>query len=375
MRKNAVLFLASSVNIGLTAHFARQVVDMHRKGLATGWDTWCVSDRKEQNAGLWQYVRQGMPAERIVDFDDADWAELYGRLQAVCAGYRRVVIHFQGFNQLWRLRGLLSMEGVRAVLTVHSFPKRPAWRRWLVGGVYAALAERYVRKMVFLSPFALNGFVLGGRLRRLGRVVHIPFCLPEDVIGAADIGERVAMPEGKFVVSYLANFLPNKGHERFLPAMVDFARRHTDVEFYFWGEGPRREAVMSAIRRGGISGRMHCPGRVERRYVPSILRRSSLAMVLSATENAGHAFVEPALYGCPVVGTRVGSAEYLIQEYTTSIGIDTPASLRSALEYAYAHPDALRGMAERMQGLVRACYGYEEMLAAYYRLYAEVAEA
>lgn len=69
--EKAVYFFASSKGIGLTSHFADISVDLFHKGLEKGFHVYIVSDKKEQNPGLWQKVERKVPAEYIIKYDES----------------------------------------------------------------------------------------------------------------------------------------------------------------------------------------------------------------------------------------------------------------------------------------------------------------
>ena len=154
--------------------------------------------------------------------------------------------------------------------------------------------------------------------------------------------------------------------------MKKFADEHADVSFWFFGDGPRKNAFLKLIENAHMEKQMHCPGRVDRKYVPCLIKKSQLAMVLSRTETAGHAFIEPIMYGCPVIGTRVGFAEYLIQDYITSKGINNEKSLFETLQFAYYNQEEMKREALRLQKIINSLYDYQEMIKAYYMLYSEI---
>ena len=358
-----MFFFADSANIGLTSHLARQVVDMYDYGREVGFDTYCVSEEGEQNEGLWRFVEDKMPGDFIIRYNEIDLKALKKSLSEKIGQYDLSVVHFQGFNRLRNIKDLLK-GNVRSVITINSFPVKPYFKKYAIGFAYYWYARKYADKLIFLSPFALRRFVGSQKLMNKGKIVHLPLCIPQN-----ESAERYDMPSNSFNIVYLANFLKNKGHEKFFPSIEKFARKYENVHFWLFGDGPRRDAVLKLISDSSLESKIHCPGRVDRKYVPSILKQSQTAMILSHQETGGHAFIEPIMYGCPVIGSRVGYAEYLIQDYMTSLGVDMVESLYNALEYSYRHPLEMKAKAEKMNMIVDTVFDYEAMIKAYYELY------
>lgn len=363
----ALFFFSSSSGMGLTSHFSRQIVDMYNYGIIHGWDTYCVSTQNEQNAGLWDYVETNIPSGYIIKIPNNTSAST--AIKEKILGYELSIIHVQGFSQLKEIIPLLN-KSIRCVITIHSYPNKPFLKKFVKGSAYYWMAKKYADKMIFVSPFALRGFLGGGKLSKMGKIVHIPFCLPYDDCAI----ESSYIKDNCFNIVYLANFLKNKGHERYFESIKRFSIEHQDVHFWFFGDGPRKSVFQDMIKKAGLEEQIHCPGRVDRKDVPGILKKSQLAMILSKKETAGHAFLEPIMNGCPVIGTRVGFAEYLIQDYITSLGIDNVDDLYKALKFAYTHYCEMKKMAKRMQSITSETFKYEAMIEAYYRIYEDITE-
>lgn len=363
--KKAVFFFSCSAGIGLTSHFSRQIVDMYNYGKNHSWEAYCVSTKNEQNAGLWDYVESNIPSSNIIKI--ANNASASTALKEKIFDYEQSIIHVQGFSQLKEITSLLN-ESIKCVITVHSYPDKPIFKKLVKGSAYYWMAKKYADKMIFLSPFAMRGFMGGGRLAKMGKITHIPFSLPYDDCAI----ESSYIKDKCFNIVYLANFLKNKGHERYFESIKRFSIEHQDVHFWFFGDGPRKSMFQNMVKKAGLDEQIHCPGRVERKYVPGILKKSQLAMILSKKETAGHAFLEPIMNGCPVIGTRVGFAEYLVQDYITSVGIDNVEDLYNALQFAYTHYDEMKMMAQRMLSISSVTFKYDAMIEAYFKMYEDI---
>lgn len=363
-----IFFFASSRDIGLTSHYARQVVDMYKYAQSKGDLFFCVSSVNEQNEGLWSLVRETIPATNIISFSGNNLKEAAEKIDLkIGAQSSTSVVHVQGLAQVFALRNLVRKEKIKLVLTVHSFVVKPFLKKILKGVIAYIMNARYVEKMIFLSPFAMRRYPLFSALERQGKIIHIPFNLPT----RAQISNECYFPleKGKWNIVYLANFLRNKGHEHYKNAIFSFAKKHPDSRFWFFGEGPRRETFYKEVCEAGLEKQIFCPGRVAHKLTHSILSQADVVLSLSAQETAGHNAVEAMLKGVPVIGTRVGSAEYLLQDYITGIVVNSNTSLFTALNLLYSSPFLSQEMGRKAKSVVESLYGYQDMIRAYFYLY------
>lgn len=358
----AYFFFADSKGMGLISHFSRQITDMFESP-AREADFYVVSDKKEQNPGCWKLVREHIPERFIVEYDESDFAELRSRLKSLLENHTNVIFHIQGVNHIRNLKPLLRSPKVRSLVTVHSFAHGTCWKRPIVSSIYALLVLRYVNKIIFTSPFSKNLFWGATLLERTGKVLHIPFALADSPCSRNDACGR------GFRGIYLANFFKHKQHEKYLNAVIEFCSKHKDAVFEFLGEGPCRRRVLEKIAAVGLSERILCPGRVSRTKAMEHLAASDVALVLSASETFGHNAIEPALMGVPVIATRVGAAEYFVQDFVNGFGISTPKDLGFALEFLYANPQARRDIGPRARAMAERTFDYSAMISELFAAY------
>ena len=363
---NAYFFFADSKGMGLTSHFARQVVDMFESP-ARDSDFYVVSDKKEQNSGCWDLVHKHIPEQFIVKYDERDFAELRSRLSGIMEKYECSVFHIQGANHIRNLKPLLRLPKVKSLVTVHSFAHGVWWKRPVVSLAYAVGVLRYVNKIIFTCPYSKNLFWGHGLLENAGKILHIPFALADSSTPNAESKECV------FRCVYLANFFPHKQHEKYLGAVIRFCKKHKNAFFEFLGEGPCRRSVLKKVVAAGVSDRILCPGRLPRNEAMNRLRTADVALALSASETFGHNSVEPAMMGIPVIATRVGAAEYFIQDFVNGFGISNPEELYSALEFLHSNPEMRRSMGRRIRAMAERTFDYSAMIQALFSAYKALA--
>lgn len=382
-KKSAVVFIAHCYPSGLVYHLAFLACALERASHNGDCDLFVCSHRSEQYSGSWALLRERVPHNRILTVDD--YGESIRRcIEKLFDDHGQVLVHFGGgHHQLFPLLHLRRRFGerLRLVATTHSY-QHDNWKRLPVSAVQHALYRRYVDHVIFQCPYAARRFVGGQRLLSAGRASIIPLgvedfsgatampSMPEDPLGMPDI-RPLLLETGVFNIVYLGAFRPGKGHLWLLEALADAIRKYPQVRIFFLGDGPVLPVVRQAVKQLDLGRQVIVPGRIERGAVPFVLSRCHCALVPSRAETFGHCFAEPMAAGLPVIGTRVGAAEYLIQDMMTGIGFSFGDShrLRSAVEFLVSHPDAARNMGRSAQGVVAGFCSHDGIAMAHWRLY------
>jgi glycosyltransferase involved in cell wall biosynthesis len=303
-----------------------------------------------------------------------------------------------GFNVAY-LRGLVS--AIRR--------KRPvAVIAHLYGaGVYASLAGRMTRTPVIV---VLHGHtdVSGGPLAaakaavlRAGaqRVVFVSEALREELLprlglrraqsavipNGIDLGRfdphdspavktELGLPSGALLVGAVGNLRPAKGYDILLEAARRLLDEGLDVHFAVAGDPqePLYGQLLALRSRLGLEGRFTFLGL--RSDAPSVLRGLDIFVSSSTTEGFSLACVEAMACGRPVVATRSGGPETILEDGRTGLLVPAadPGALAAAIS-TLARDGALR---HRMGGAARldaeSRFSVRSTIAAYESLVAEV---
>lgn len=127
-------------------------------------------------------------------------------------------------------------------------------------------------------------------------------------------GRQVLGQNNKIRFLNLALMTENKGQPDLLDA---FARAFPDggnCELVFAGDGPLKKQLEEKARRLGISSRVQFPGRIPPADVPELLRSVDIMVVSSHYETFGLAAAEALMCGTPVVATRCGGPECIVED-------------------------------------------------------------
>jgi glycosyltransferase involved in cell wall biosynthesis len=382
MKRNAVVFVGHCFPIGLVYHLTYMACNLYETyNNHEKIDFYLLSSDNESYKGSWQLIYDTIPQEKILITSDY-FESVQERIIHLYDFYEKVQVHFGGgYNQLRPLIRVKRRFRKRLLLiaTTHSY-RHDSWLRPFVSLLQCCLYLKYTDYVIFQCPYAARRFLGSGFLFARGRAGVIPLGVedftismgkrPEKSVGNPDIREQISNP-GWFNVVYLAQLRPGKRHQWLVNALQPLLEQEPRLRIWFLGQGPLKNTLHACVEQMGLSEQVLFPGRIERAVVPWVLSHCQCALVPSRAETFGHCYVEPMMAGLPVIGTRVGVAEYLIQDFHTGIGFehDDPAMLRKALRFLMENPDSALQMGTAAQESVKQMYSHQKIAHAHSSLY------
>jgi sugar transferase (PEP-CTERM/EpsH1 system associated) len=295
---------------------------------------------------------------------------LVWRLAQLFRRERPHVVHTHAWGTL--LEGLAAARLARVPLVVHGehgtlqLKPRQRWlQRWgwarvdQVLSVSSVLAQRIERETGF-SADRVETIRNGVDAARFGGVAR------------AEARRMLGLRDDDVVVGTVGRLVPVKDQAALVEAAAQVARRHARLRVLVAGDGPLRGALQAQIDRLNVSAHVQLLG--HRSDVETVLRALDLFVLCSTSEGLSNTILESMASGVPVIATRVGGAEELVQEGVT--GLLVPPSDTNALAAAIetltidrarrvAMGEAARQRAESEFGLSRMIGRYEDM---YWRL-------
>ncbi len=212
--------------------------------------------------------------------------------------------------------------GVPLVLTEHSsaFLRGPMrFRRARI----VRHTLRHVSKRLAVGPQladAMRCYAPEQEVEVLGNVVDTEYFAP----GLADV------PETPFIFASVALLTRTKGTDVLLEA---FARafRGENALLRIAGDGGERSALEKLARELGLGAQVEFLGLLSRHHVRALMQQCHAFVSASYVETFGLSLVEAMACGKPVVATRSGGSDYVVNE---SCGLLVPAGNPEALASA-----------------------------------------
>jgi glycosyltransferase involved in cell wall biosynthesis len=211
---------------------------------------------------------------------------------------------------------------------------------------------------------------LGASSRRV-RVVHNAYYPRPVSNGPRNLKAAWALAPGTTLIVAAGRLSPEKGHEVLIEAVSALASRRKIVCAVL-GEGPLGARLRSLTDSRGLSQCLRFLGYQE--DVPGYFAEADLVVNPSHSEGLPNVVLEAFAAGTPVVATRVGGTEELVEDGVTGwlVQPGDPSALASAMEEAIARPDERSCRARRARSRLRGEFSAERQTESWHAVYREV---
>jgi glycosyltransferase involved in cell wall biosynthesis len=203
-------------------------------------------------------------------------------------------------------RGLVSTEALRVAKAACA----QAAHRFAVSHALARLLDRV------LMPEGANW-------------EYLPNTVSEDFIIEA-VAHRRDDSDFHFINIGMMN--ENKGQASTLRAFADIARTYPEVRLIFVGDGPCRTFLENETRALGLADRVVFTGILAREAVCKSIAAADVLVLSSRYETFGVVLIEALALGKPVIATRCGGPESIVEEGDgVLVPVDDVPSLAAAM--------------------------------------------
>ncbi len=203
-------------------------------------------------------------------------------------------------------RVLAAEHGVPYVLTEHMGPFPLLGLQDGAGRPRREIVEAFTHaaQSVAVSPF------LASRIASYG--------LPRPMTIPNLVDERRFVPgpsaSSKFVFFTLCSIVEAKGIEQLIRAVAKWNPPAAEFEFRIGGEGPMRGTYEQLARHLGVDDRIRWLGGVSREQAPALFRDCHVYVMPSHHETFGVVYAEAIASGKPVIATRCGGPESIVND-------------------------------------------------------------
>ena len=232
-----------------------------------------------------------------------------------------------GFPGGWIASQLSEQAGMPYVLTEHMGPFPFPALLAADGRPYSALRRAFenAAATIAVSP------TLAAKIRSMG--------LPcSDVIANAVDETRFAPGAAdptRFVFFTLGALVQPKGMDVLLRALARLGAAPSTplpVELHIGGDGPQRAALQSLAASLGVQDRVRWLGALRPEQVPAHLARCNAFVLASRHETFGVVLAEALMCGKPVLATRCGGPEAIVNEFNgLLVDVDDAAALAARM--------------------------------------------
>ncbi len=188
----------------------------------------------------------------------------------------------------------------------------------------------------------------------------------------AEARRALGIDEGTVVIGTAGRLVPVKDHATLLDALACLAARGVRCQALIAGDGPLRGELDDKARALGLADRLRWLG--HRPDIERVFAALDVFVLSSSSEGLSNTILEAMASGLPVVATRVGGADELVEDGVSGVLVapQSATALAQGLE-RLAADRALRataGAAGRHRALT--AFGIDRMLQDYLALYCEL---
>lgn len=331
----------------------KDYTEFHARIKATDIEIICLNKREGKDWGHYLRLYQVLKRLRPTLIHTRNLACIEGQLLAAIAGVRLRVHSEHG-------REMADLDG--------SNGKYILWRKLLrpfVGHFIAVSADlqQWLTERIGVSPEQVthicNGVDSNQFYPRLGPVATLG---PTDFLcdDAFVIGSVGRMVEVKDFTSLV---------EAFLLLLSRGPDRHSRLRLMIIGDGPGRQSCIALLAQAGAAHLAWLPG--SRHDIPQLMRAMDLFVLPSLAEGSSNTILEAMASGLPVVATRVGGNEDLVQAGQSGmlIPIRSPARLADTIDHYYQMPGLAYSHGVQGRRMVLTKHSLTAMMNAYLGVY------
>lgn len=280
------------------------------------------------------------------------WQDFKALLQlvAVIRGYRPDMVHT--YTSKAGLLGRLAARicGVPLIVhTIYELPQNSTPRPWLkkIYWMLEKLAALWGHHFVTISQVNVDQ-ILAERicpaesLSLIREGVELERYHPH--VAASEIRASWGLPPEANVLGIAARLEPAKGHHDLLQAFALLSQRHPDLHLMVMGTGDLEQTLRAEVLKLNLQGRIHFLGWVE--DLVSSIAALDLFVLSSHYEGLGLVLLEALAVNVPVVSTRVGGTQDIVEDGVT--GLFAPPHDPRALAQAIERLLLDREMAQRL---------------------------
>jgi glycosyltransferase involved in cell wall biosynthesis len=118
----------------------------------------------------------------------------------------------------------------------------------------------------------------------------------------------------KFIFFTLCGLTDQKGIDDLLEAIALWNPSADHFEFRIGGDGPMRATYQAIAKRLGVADRVRWLGEVSRHDTPKLFRECHIYVMPSRHETFGVVYAEAIASGKPIIATRCGGPEFIVNE-------------------------------------------------------------
>lgn len=179
----------------------------------------------------------------------------------------------------------------------------------------------------------------------------------------------LGIPTDALLIGSLGNVRPAKNYETLISAVS--LLKNPQLHFIIAGHKKKdlMEKLGTQMQELGVTAQMHFIGFYDN--TPEFLAQLDMFVLSSSSEGFSIATIEAMAAGLPVIATRCGGPEEILQHLTTGyfVPVEAPEQLAAAINYLIEKPELAAGLAQAGREHMSDKFSLAAMLQAYRQHY------
>lgn len=265
---------------------------------------------------------------------------------------------------------LHQKTGIPIVAHLHIYRNDPIYRKVANVGTLIAIskdiAEFYI-KTANIPPQKIR------TIYNATEAVYSPLCEKQREELAAELRNKLKLPQDARLIAFCGRVSPEKGHETVWRAMPRVLSLYPNAHLLVAGNLKQKPAFVKKLRKLraqlGLEPNIHFLG--FRDDVLRITRAAEMQLIPSKCEPFGLVAIEAMALGTPVIGSNTGAIPDILED--GDLGLITPygdaSELAAAIVSVFSNPEAARIKAEAARQKIQNFHTPEKMTKEILRVY------
>lgn len=187
---------------------------------------------------------------------------------------------------------------------------------------------------------------------------------PEYHLDEGQFGSTMPPSQRELRIGFIGRLQEEKGILNFVEALPALLDALPEATVLIGGGGPLSGQVEARVKELGIKARVSIPGWIPREQLPAALNSLRLLVVPSYTETGPYITLEAMGCGTPVLATRAGAINSMLEEGVTGFLLpdNEPPTIAGRIIELLASAD-LDGVATRAEALVNREYRFKDAVS------------
>ena len=257
----------------------------------------------------------------------------------------------------------IVVHGEHGTLQLRGYQRRLQRVAWSAADRVLSVSSKLAERMSAATGFA------AARITTIRNGVQVARFQPVDRRAAR---RALGIPEGP-TVGTVGRLVAVKDQATLVDAVAELQRTGVAATLVIAGDGPERAALDGRARAAGVDLRLLG----YRADVEQVMGAMDVFVLSSVSEGLSNTILEAMAAARPVVATRVGGAEEMIEDGVTGVLVppSNAGAMAAALGRVLGAPDGGAAMGAAARRRVEAEFTLPGMMTRYEQLYVEVAAA